>query len=120
MNAIILVSHGSKSNAAYAEVIELGRLLKQKALPDLFETAFLEINDPSIPVAISQMVQKGATRILLVLNFLNSGRHVLEHIPEIVDKSKSKYPNVQIRMTNCIGQQDKMIDLYLDLIKNNA
>ena len=116
MKAILLVSHGSRSSKTKEEVIELVKVLKFKTGIDIFEFAFLEIETPSIPEGLDICVQKGAKQVVILLNFLNSGRHVNNDIPAIVQEAKVKYPDVEFLISQPIGQHEKIADLFSDLI----
>lgn len=117
MKAVVLVSHGSQSPMARAEVEELGRQLRQRLSGVIVEMAFLEIESPDIPTGIARCVQQGADEIVVLLNFLNSGQHAGVDIPKIVNEAKNKYPKVHFRLTKPIGQHERLIDLFLDLIE---
>ena len=118
MKAILLVSHGSRSPKTKEEVIEMVKVLKFKTGVDIFEYAFLEIEHPSIPEGIDICVQKGATQVVVLLNFLNSGRHVNEDIPAIIDEAKEIHSNVEFSITQPVGQHVRIADLFCDLINN--
>ena len=116
MNAVLLISHGSRSAKTKEEVLELIEQLKLKSPHVLFECAFLEIEHPSIPSGIDLCVSKGATQITILLNFLNSGRHVDEDIPAIIKEAQIKYPQINFRITKPVGQHTGIANLFLDLI----
>lgn len=116
MKAVLLVSHGSRSSKPKEEVAELVKVLKFKTGVDVFEFAFLEIEDPSIPEGLEMCVQKGAKQVLVLLNFLNSGRHVNNDIPAIVQEAQEKYPEVKFLISQPVGQHQKIADLFVDLI----
>ena len=118
MKAILLVSHGSRSPQTKNEIIALTDNLRQRLPQEIIEFAFLEIEPPSIPEGIDQCVAKGATKIVVTLNFLNAGRHVNDDIPTIVAEAKTKYPKVDIILTQPIGQHPQIPDLFIDLIND--
>ena len=118
MKAVLLVSHGSRSSKTKEEVSELVQALKLKTGISIFEFAFLEIEHPSIPEGIDICVQKGALEVIVLLNFLNSGRHVNDDIPQIVFDAQHKFPHVRLSITQPIGQHSKIIDLFVDLLQH--
>ncbi len=118
MKAVLLVSHGSRSSKTKEEVIELVKVLKFKTGVDIFEYAFLEIESPNIPEGLDLCVQKGATQVLVLLNFLNSGRHVNDDIPAIIQDAQEQYPDVVFSISQPIGQHPQIADLFSDLINN--
>jgi len=116
MKAILLISHGSRSPKTIQEIKALVNLLKVRAGAGIFEYAFLEIEAPSIPEGIQNCVKKGAKEILVLLNFLNSGKHVDEDIPQIVKKVSEQYPDVKISVSGPVGQHEGIANLFLSMI----
>jgi sirohydrochlorin ferrochelatase len=84
MKAVLLISHGSHSAKTKQEISSLVQKLRTKTGIGIFEYAFLEIESPSIPEGLQICIDQGATEVLVLLNFLNSGRHVNQDIPMIV------------------------------------
>ena len=118
MKAVLLISHGSRSPKTKQEIARLVKALKRKSKVPIFEFAFLEIERPSIPEGIRKCVDSGAREIRVLLNFLNSGRHVGEDIPKIVNEARLKYPSVKFRITPPIGQHPKIDEVFVELLRN--
>lgn len=116
MKAVLLVSHGSRSSKTKQEVHALVRALKHKTRIKIFEYAFLDVESPTIPKGLDRCVGKGATEVMVLLNFLNSGRHVDRDIPAIVRKAQKKYGKVKLTMSQPIGQHPQIACLFVDLI----
>lgn len=116
MKAVLFISHGSRLSQTTEEVRHFVQQLKKKSAVSIFEYAFLEVTRPSIPEGIDACVNKGATEIIILLNFLNTGRHVDEDIPGIIDKARAKYPEVTFQVTTPVGQHDQILALFLDMI----
>jgi sirohydrochlorin cobaltochelatase len=118
MKAILLVSHGSRSPKTKEEISGLVNLLRQRLPETIVEYAFLEIESPSIPEGIDTCIAQGALELLVALNFLNSGRHVDDDIPQIVKAAKGKYPQISFAITKPVGQHPQIPNLFIDLINN--
>jgi len=118
MEAVLLISHGSRSVRTKEEVEALVKDLKKRSGIPIFEYAFLEIESPDIPAGIDRCVAQGATQVRVLLNFLNSGRHVNDDIPGIVRRAGEKYPRVRFTISGPVGQHPRIAELFLDLIKN--
>lgn len=116
MQAVLLISHGSRSPVTINEVSSLVNELKVRTNIPIFEYAFLEVAEPGIERGIEICVQKGATEVVILVSFLNSGRHVSKDIPEIVESVRQKYPHVRFRLSQPIGLHKNIADLYIDLI----
>jgi len=117
MKAVLLISHGSRLPETETEVQGFVNELRTQSNVPLFEYAFLEIAKPTIAEGIDICVEKGATEIVILLNFLNAGRHVDEDIPRIVDEARTKHPEIKFHITKPLGQNDQIIKLFLDMIE---
>lgn len=117
MRAVLLVSHGSRLSQTKKEIIRLLQKLKKRLEADIFEYAFLEIEKPNISEGITMCVQRGAKEIILLLNFLNTGRHVDIDIPKIIREARRRYPHVTIRRTIPLGQHPGIIKLFRDIVQ---
>lgn len=117
MKAVIIISHGSHSPKTKQEIEILTEILRKKSNIPIVAYAFLEIESPDIPTGIKNAVEKGATEILILLNFLNSGKHVDQDIPRIIDEASKKYPKTRIIISPPAGLHAKYSDLLLDIIR---
>ena len=115
MRAILVVSHGSHSPQTKKEVEKLVASLRERPLADKIEYAFLEIEKPLIPEGIDSLVGWGAREIKILLNFLNSGRHVDVDIPQIINDARKKYPQIQFSISRPVGQHPKIVDLFCEI-----
>ena len=116
MKAVLIISHGSKSRKTKREVKSLTKILKSKTQINIFEYAFLEIEQPDIPTGIKRCITQGAAEIIILLNFLNSGRHVDIDIPGILVQAKRKYPKIIFYISKPVGQHPRIQELFIDMI----
>ncbi len=114
--AILVVSHGSHSPQTKEEVSRLVEKIKAESKYKFVDFAFLEIENPDIPRGLKNCIDSGAKKIIVLLNFLNSGRHVDEDIPAIVDKIKAEYPTHTFVISPPIGQHPNIVSLFLDYL----
>ncbi|MDO8580992.1 MAG: CbiX/SirB N-terminal domain-containing protein [Candidatus Omnitrophota bacterium] len=118
MKAALVISHGSRSAETKKEVEALVMRLKKKSGWPLIRLAFLEIEHPSISEGVDECVEHGATEIKVLMSFLNSGRHVDQDVPRILDECRKKYPQVKIIQSSPVGQHPVIDDLFLELLGN--
>ena len=116
MKSVLLISHGSQSSKTKEEVKALVDILKKRTQIQIFNYAFLEIESPNIPQGIDRCVEAGATEVTILLNFLNSGKHVDVDIPRIVNEARQKYPKLIITITPPVGQHPRIVDVFLNMI----
>ncbi len=117
--AVLIISHGSRSPKTKQEVQALIERLRELRRDVTFELGFLELEEPSIPRGIDLCVENGANEVAVILNFLNSGRHVDEDIPAIIDECRRRHPQVCIHVSEPVGQHPRMVELFNDLIETN-
>lgn len=115
MNALLVIAHGSRRTQSNDEVRAIADRLRDRCGDDypIVEACFLEIAEPSIPDGIKCCASQGADRIIILPYFLNSGRHVVEDIPEIVNGVRDQYADVDIRIAAHLGASDRMLDLLM-------
>jgi sirohydrochlorin ferrochelatase len=115
MKALLLIAHGSRRKQSNDEVVVLADRLKQNCSEqyNIIHAGFLELAETLIPDGIKQCVDDGATSIIVLPYFLNSGRHVVEDIPNIVEQTRPHYPGVDIKIAKHLGASDLMMDLLI-------
>ena len=114
MNSLLLVAHGSRREQSNEEVRVLAKKLKDrcgKKFP-VIHAAFLELADPLIPAGLQKCIDDGASKITVLPYFLNTGRHVAEDIPEIVEAFR-KNTDVEINIATHLGASEMMLDLLV-------
>jgi len=122
MKALLIVAHGSRREQSNQEVLELANTLTQQGNHgfDIIEAAFLELADTLIPDGIENCARRGATEIIVLPYFLNSGKHVTRDIPEVITAIKPQYPDINILLTQHIGASPVMLELILETATNKT
>ncbi len=114
--AIILLGHGSRAQEANNAIKEIAGLVKEKGGYDIVDVAFLQLAKPLLPDKIDECVGYGIRRIIIQPYFLHHGRHVIDDIPEEIDKARIKYPDTEIIFTRPLGVHSKLADIVIDRI----
>jgi len=122
VKALLLVAHGSRRQQSNEEVILLAGKLRQACDDDytIVHSGFLELASPSIPEGIENCIQDGATQVTVLPYFLNSGRHVVKDVPEIVAAVTQQYPDVDIVVAPHLGASSLMVDLLIESAKTTS
>jgi sirohydrochlorin ferrochelatase len=115
MKALVLVAHGSRRKQSNEEVIALAKKLKQHCTEQytIVYPGFLELASPSIPEGIQLCIDEGASQVTVLPYFLNSGRHVVEDIPALVEQARQSNPESDIRISQHLGASELMLDLLI-------
>lgn len=120
MNALLLVAHGSRRQQSNKEVTELADKLRDSCHDEytIVHSGFLELATPSIPEGIERCINDGATQVTILPYFLNSGRHVVEDVPDIVVAAKARHPEVDIIVAPHLGASPLMVELLVGSAKS--
>lgn len=118
MDRIILVAHGSPKK----EANNLGEFARTVAVflkkePGEVKHAYLQFGSPSIEEAILECIKERAKTIIIHPLFLSSGAHVSSDIPEIIEKFRRDYPDIEINYTKPLGLHEKLIDIIKERIE---
>lgn len=113
---ILVVAHGSRRESSNHEVEILARKLALLANEfDSVSAAFLEMAEPDIESGLNQLVEQGASEIIVLPYFLAAGRHVVEDVPQEVERVKAAHPEVEIRLSDHLGAVNEVPGLLLKL-----
>ena len=115
MKVMMLIAHGSRKAAANDEVRRLAERIAEidGGEFDAVRAAFLELAEPDIQQGVNDCVALGASEIVAVPYFLASGRHVSNDIPSELACARAGHPQVSIRLSQYLGQNEAMADLVL-------
>jgi sirohydrochlorin cobaltochelatase len=109
--AIILFGHGSR-DPLWRQPIEAvaARLAQlQPGLP--VRCAYLELDQPDLATAASQLAAAGATQVTVVPMFLGTGRHARNDLPVLVDALRQAHPAVRFTLRQAVGEDPRVVDL---------
>ena len=116
---VVLAAHGSRASEANEAHVAMAAALRD-ALDGAADVvpAFLELAEPSIGVAIDQVAGAGTARVIVVAHFLYPGRHVTEHVPEIVAAAAARHPEIQVELAGASGSAPEMVGLLAGLARS--
>jgi sirohydrochlorin ferrochelatase len=110
-DALLLVGHGSRSDAGRKELLELGTLVAE-ATPDVdVEVGFLELTDPPAGVALDRLVERGRRRIGVVPLMLNSAGHSRSDVPAVVLEGRQRHPHLSLAYGRPLGVDHALLAL---------
>ena len=114
--AIVLLDHGSRRPEAGAHLEELRDRVAERRPEALVIAAHLEVAPPTLADAIDQVVDRGATRIVVHPFFLLPGRHTLHDVPEQIEQARARHPGVAIVQSDPLGLSDALVEIVLSRI----
>ena len=81
---LIVFGHGSTIETANQAVRDVALAMARTGGHELVETAFLEAGKPDLADASRTLVDRGATRLVVLPYFLTLGMHLKRDLPKLV------------------------------------
>ncbi len=111
--AILLIAHGSRVEAANADLQELAAMIAERKPEAIVEHAYLELAEPSIPAGLQACVDRGADEVQMLPWFLSAGSHVTRDLENDRGRFEEKHPDIPCRLCPPLGLHPLMIELVL-------
>ena len=109
--ALLVMVHGSPRPESNDDMFAVVDMVRQRNIFPVIEVGFMECNEPTIPEAIANCVQQGATRVIAVPYFLHAGNHVANDLPELLEKAGLEYSGVEFLMGDYLGRDPLITDV---------
>lgn len=107
---LVLLAHGAR-DPRWAEPLErLRERIATRAGELAVELAYLEHLQPDVAAAVSRLAERGCERITVVPVFLGQGGHVRRDVPDSIDAIRRRFPSLDIRIAESIGDDPAVID----------
>ncbi len=113
MRAVLIIDHGSRSDAANRVVEDVAAQLRT-AHGVHVEVAHMEIARPTIADGVAACVRAGATEIAAVPYFLGPGRHANEDLPRLVAEAVAAHPGVTAEVAPPFGADPRIVALVAE------
>jgi sirohydrochlorin ferrochelatase len=114
VTGIAVFGHGSSVETANQAVRDFTVALGQRGGFALIEPSFLELGQPDLPEAVRRLVEKGATRIVVIPYFLTLGIHLKRDLPRIVDGLRAIYIGVGFEIAEPMDGHPALVEVLLD------
>ncbi len=109
--ALLIAAHGSRDEAGVEEFWNFADAWR-RLRPDRLQAAgFLEFAQPTIGDAIDELVDRGATRIVVVPAMLMAAGHVKNDVPSEVQESRLRHPAVTFQMARALDIHPAILEL---------
>lgn len=114
MNALILFSHGSLLCGAGEAVDAHAARLQARGGYDLVRVGYLNYSEPLFARAVEEVVQAGATDVMVLPYFLIPGYFVSKSLPEALAPVQDSYPDVRFTVAAALGFDESLADALLE------
>jgi sirohydrochlorin cobaltochelatase len=107
---VLLVGHGTRDPAGVRQFLETAALVAD-ALPQFAcQSCFLEIAEPNIDTGVQRLAQAGVERIVVMPLLLFAAGHAKQDVPQAVQESLERYPQVQWIRAAHLGLHEALIE----------
>jgi sirohydrochlorin ferrochelatase len=117
MIAVQLIAHGSRREEANADLVEVADRLRERTDYGFVIASYLEIADPSIPVAARLCIATGATEILMMPYFLSPGSHGTSDMQRYRAELQDEFPDIKFRLAPPLGLHPLMLEIICDRLE---
>lgn len=109
--AIILLGHGSRVPDAGRHMERVASGLTQRYGYRMVEICYMSRLGPHFPEVFEKCVKQGATEIMVIPYFLHDGLHLVLDIPEMMQQTAAKHPDVKLVLGQNLGFDQALVDL---------
>ena len=113
--AIVLFGHGSRDPQWREPMEAVARRIRARVAQVEVRCAFLELEQPDLAAAVSELAAAGADSVRIVPMFLGAGRHAREDLPRLVEQCRREHPTLPIELQAAVGENPRVLDLLAAL-----
>ncbi len=113
--AVILFAHGSRDPLWRKPMEAVAQRLAARSPGTPVRCAYLELTEPDLPTAASELAGLGLRQVSVVPMFLGAGRHVREDLPQIVADLRAAHPGIDWQLQRPVGEDERLLDLLAEL-----
>ncbi|MEY4977172.1 MAG: Sirohydrochlorin ferrochelatase [Pseudomonadota bacterium] len=114
-DAVVLFAHGSRDPLWRGPIDAVARQMQGQQPGLKVCCAFLELTEPDLPQAVTQLVAQGAQRIRIVPMFLGVGRHAREDLPPLVEQLRAQFPEVALTLAPAVGEHPLVLAVLAEV-----
>lgn len=107
---LVLFAHGAR-DARWREPFDRLQAKLSALLPDTaVRLAFLELMEPSLPVALAELAGVGVAEVTVVPVFFGQGGHIRRDLPALIDQCQAQFPAMRIGCATAVGEAESVLD----------
>jgi sirohydrochlorin ferrochelatase len=119
--AVLLIAHGSREQAANADLEDLAARIAATKQHPIVEACFLELAEPDVHSGAKRCVERGATHVLMVPYFLSAGVHLRRDLADLRAELSRRHRQVEFRLGSPLGPHpllDELVALRIGELTN--
>lgn len=112
---IILFAHGSRDPLWRLPIEAVASVIVQRQQDVQVRCAYLELCEPELSQAASDLIAAGASKIRVMPLFLGVGKHAREDLPLLIAEVRASHPGVVVELLATVGENPALIALMADI-----
>ncbi|MEZ4616301.1 MAG: sirohydrochlorin chelatase [Caldilineaceae bacterium] len=118
-SALLFVAHGTPLERANEAITRVVKKTNQRLAYGTSTIAYLDCNQPPIPLAIEQLVKAGYHRLVVQPYFLHLGRHVRTDLPLLFEEARNCHPTVELIAAHHLDYDPLLVDVVAERIMSS-
>lgn len=118
--AIILFAHGARAAHWSKTLMALQARVLTRCPEASVSIAFLEFQEPTLEVALAAAVSQGCIRIEIVPVFWASGGHVVNDLPPLLERMRSRHPQIEMSLLPVLSELPGLLDFVADVVASRC
>ena len=120
MLGVVVFAHGSRDPLWRAPVEAVAQRIAESDAQALVACAYLELCEPDMPSAVSDLVARGATTVRVLPLFFGMGKHAREDLPLIMQDLAQRHPGVALEQLPTAGEDARLTALLAQIALERA
>ena len=111
---IIVFAHGSRVEPANQAVRAVAAELARSGPYQHVVAAFLELGQPDLETAATELSKRGVRRLVIIPYFLTLGMHLERDLPRIVERISNNLSQLEISVSPPLDGHPGLLQVLLD------
>lgn len=117
MTGVLILAHGSREKETEITLKMIVELTKEALGMQMIETATLKFSETDLKTGLLNLMDEGATDIIVIPYFLFEGVHMKVEIPNEINIFSKEYPNVKITLGCALGTDRRLSEIIADRVR---
>ena len=110
-DAVVLVAHGSRSEAGTAEMTKLATAVAGSLPSTAVRIGYLELSNPPASEVVEEVISQGARQVVVVPLMLHAAGHSKSDVPAVVLGARQRHPDTRIVYGRPFGADHELLAL---------
>jgi len=112
---ILLFAHGSRDPLWRLPIEAVAEAIRERDASALACCAYLELSQPDLMQAASDLIAAGARQLRVFPLFLGVGKHAREDLPGLVAQLRALHPGVPVELMPAVGEYPQLTALMAEI-----